>query len=820
MAGMPGPDQVQCTRECPHKATIRELKRSLQDAKNQRLRSDTELRRWHHSSPIDGTKPADAVLNEVEPDSTGVIHCLSSHRAELRAVTNGGAAHALNRTIARLETLQVSVLASQRALRDRIAELEADLLALEVQVEGQPSRKDFQLRELQLEQLVKENARLQRQVRANETAPLPVTLASEDTQRKMRRDKILHALHVQTTTTDDEAKGELVLSDGKRTVPLTHNLLRQKVGLICSDLVVELADCLDTQRVADLPRRVVHLAQTAATVPRLLAFVESVRTQLAKGQQGETEYGVMNLDRLEASVVRVTRDYRAMRLTVEPPGRAIHTYLVQVLQALNVTELPEMAPMIVEMRSKIAAQREFTDDLRRLLGLAPSAMPDDIVEVLKGQGVVVFTLGLITGTGTTLMSKIMYNIDAVGSDGLVKKFEKPIFQTWLMFAAMIFALPIQYVYHWHLERQWHENGGKINGFKRPQRVPIKTYFILALPAAFDLIATYLANLGLLYVTVSVFQLMKCTVIIFVLVLKDHLRGYMWIGIGLNTAAAIMVGFTSFQDTDDQLNSSNNPGLGILMIILSCFVQSAQYVFEEKLMGDGIDTAPPLVVVGMEGFWGLLFTSVIVYPIAYFIPGNDMGSYERFDDALVMLGNSPAAQIAAGIFVFVILGYNVFAVFVTFLLNSIWHAILDNFRPITVWGTDLLLFYVFTPQTFGEAWTLWSWLELGGMLTLLVGTAVYNGTIQLPGHYYDEPVEEVGATSIRTPLSMTSSALTRSPMISKNAMKAADIARRTPDPVDRERVRKEYMTEFHRSSDGTSASRRIDPAGHTYGSMDT
>ncbi|EQC29411.1 hypothetical protein SDRG_12874 [Saprolegnia diclina VS20] len=446
------------------------------------------------------------------------------------------------------------------------------------------------------------------------------------------------------------------------------------------------------------------------------------------------------------------------------------------------------------------------------------------------QGIVVFTLGLLTGTGTTLMSKVMYNIDSIGSDGLLKKFEKPIFQTWLMFAAMIFALPIQYLYHMHLERQWHAAGGKITGFKRPARVPIKTYFVLALPAAFDLIATYLANLGLLYVTVSVFQLMKCTVIIFVallkvLVLKDHLRGYMWIGIAMNTAAAIMVGFTSFQDTDDQLNSTNNPGLGILMIVLSCFVQSAQYVFEEKLMGDGIDTAPPLIVVGMEGFWGLLFTSVIVYPIAYYLPGNDLGSYERFDDALTMLGNSQAAQIAAGIFVFVILGYNVFAVFVTFLLDSIWHAILDNFRPITVWGTDLLLFYVFTPGTFGEAWTIWSWLELGGMLMLLLGTAVYNGSIQLPGHYYDEPVDGASGatTTIRTPLSMASSALTRSPMISKQAFKAADIARRTPDPMDRERVRKEYMTEFHKLQSGkesSSASKRLDPAGHSYGSMET
>ncbi|KAH9144582.1 hypothetical protein AeRB84_011471 [Aphanomyces euteiches] len=436
------------------------------------------------------------------------------------------------------------------------------------------------------------------------------------------------------------------------------------------------------------------------------------------------------------------------------------------------------------------------------------------------QSAVVFSLGLLTGTGTTLMSKVMYDIDTIGLDGETRKFEKPIFQTMLMFAAMVFALPIQWIYHWNLEHQWHAK------VKRPARIPMRTYFILALPAAFDLLGTYLANLGLLYVTVSVFQLMKCTVIIFVallkvLVLGDHLKRYMWIGIGMNTVAALMVGFSSFQDTEEQINNNDNPGLGIIMIILSCFVQSAQYVFEEKLMGDGIDTAPPLIVVGMEGLWGLIMTGLIVYPIAYFVPGNDLGSYERIDDAWYMLTNSPTAQVAAAIFLIVILGYNVFAVFVTFLLNSIWHAILDNFRPVTVWGTDLLLFYVFTPRTFGEAWTSWSYLELTGMITLLLGTAVYNGTIQLPGHTYDEPLEGP-VTPIRTPLAMASSSLSRSPLLTRNALKAAEIARRTPDPADRERVRKEYMTEYQgkNGNDANGTRRRLDPAGHNYGSMDT
>lgn len=415
------------------------------------------------------------------------------------------------------------------------------------------------------------------------------------------------------------------------------------------------------------------------------------------------------------------------------------------------------------------------------------------------QEAIVFGMGMLTGTGTTLTGKVMYQIDAIGIDGSTKKFEKPIFQTWGMFLAMIFALPIHYLYTWYVHRAYHAKNGyeKVGASLPPPAVPLRTYFLLAVPAAFDLIATFLANVGLMYVTVSVFQLMKCTVIIFVailkaFVLKDRVSSYMWVGIGINTVAVFLVGMTSFGDADEQVNNvTNNPAVGILMIVLSCLVQSGQYVFEERIMDE---SCQPLVVVGMEGLWGFMFTTFIVYPIAYFVPGNDLGSYERFDDAWTMLQGNTGAQVVALLYVFVILGYNVFAVLVTYLLNSIWHAILDNFRPISVWGTDLLIFYVFTNGNFGEAWTAWSWLQLGGMLLLLCGTAIYNASIRIPGMDYSE--HDMDSTA--TPVALIS----KSPLLTKNLSKMVHEARNTPKQSDKERIRREYITEYH-PTDGAS-----------------
>jgi len=144
---------------------------------------------------------------------------------------------------------------------------------------------------------------------------------------------------------------------------------------------------------------------------------------------------------------------------------------------------------------------------------------------------------------------------------------------------------------------------------------------------------------------------------------------------------------------------------------------------------------------MEGLWGTILCLGIVYPLAYYLPGNDHGSYEDPFNTYEMFINSKTIQSAFLVYFVVIFLYNFFAVLVTFLLNSVWHAILDNFRPITVWVTDLVIFYAITKSSgdFGEPWTRWSWLQVGGMMVLLYGTAVYNapnaGSILLKGEWY-------------------------------------------------------------------------------------
>ena len=129
-------------------------------------------------------------------------------------------------------------------------------------------------------------------------------------------------------------------------------------------------------------------------------------------------------------------------------------------------------------------------------------------------------------------------------------------------------------------------------------------------------------------------------------------------------------------------------------------------------------------------------NIVLY--RYYMPGDDHGSYEDPFNTWAMLMNSRNIQIAFVIYFFTIFFYNLFAVLVTFILSSVWHAILDNFRPITVWVADLYIFYCIHPL-FGEMWTRYSYLQVGGMAVLLYGTAIYNapndGSLLLEGQWW-------------------------------------------------------------------------------------
>lgn len=398
----------------------------------------------------------------------------------------------------------------------------------------------------------------------------------------------------------------------------------------------------------------------------------------------------------------------------------------------------------------------------------------------------------------------MLDMESVGIDGEMEKFSFPLFQTFGMFVGMTAALGMHFVVlKFEIPFPGYKHAGKkgysaIEGGQQdaPQEIPTWMYFVLIIPALFDLVATALCMYGLLYVNVSIYQMLRGAAIIFVallkqFVLKDTLRSYMWVGVFWNVVSIVLVGATAmFSSPESEDPNQNKPLTGVILILLGALVQSLQYAFEERVMAMEI-SAPPLLLIGMEGFWGTLVCLFVLYPIAYFVPGADHGSYENPFNTLTMISNSSEIQVMFFLYFIFIFGYNMLACLVTFMLNSVWHAILDNFRPITVWGTDLFIFYLIT-TSFGESWTSWSFLQLAGMAVLLYGTAVYNapnaGSVKLTGglldcfmdfsEEYDEAEREIRMMENAgdEPAIYTT---TMSPFMSPRTMKSPRSPRREP-----------------------------------------
>lgn len=392
----------------------------------------------------------------------------------------------------------------------------------------------------------------------------------------------------------------------------------------------------------------------------------------------------------------------------------------------------------------------------------------------------VFLTAVVCGTACSLCSKIMMQLHGIGIDGTEEVFQKPLFQTFGMFVGMCWGL----VMHWmviffqlpfpgydHNSSQPQVMGTilpttkygainekdplvpklplqqkQINNNSQQTGTPAWMYWFLAVPSIFDLAATALCMMGLRYLDVSIYQLLRGSGIIFVALMKqhvfhDHLYKFQWVGVFWNVVSVVFVGATAILNSSE--NEDMEPGealLGVLLVMAGAFVQGLQYVFEEKVMAMDESAVPPLLLIGMEGLWGTVLCLVVVYPLAYYLPGDDHGSYEDPFNTYEMFMNSKTIQWAFVIYFFAIFGYNMFAVLVTFMLSSVWHAILDNFRPITVWGTDLFIFYVITKAgDFGEPWTSYSWLQAVGMMILLYGTAIYNapnaGSVKLQGEWF-------------------------------------------------------------------------------------
>ena len=370
-----------------------------------------------------------------------------------------------------------------------------------------------------------------------------------------------------------------------------------------------------------------------------------------------------------------------------------------------------------------------------------------------------------------------------GYTGEMEPTKFPIFFTFAMFLGMSCALPAHFINE--------ACKSKDSGMPDTPKLGIKGVLLLGLPSVFDLLATALTTVGLLHIPASIWQLLRGGAIVLValmknFVLNDPLNKTQWAGVVVIAVAIAIVGYSSTMggkapEAEGRRLAvhaeGQNPILGMAVTALGTLMQSFQYVYEEKVMAD-MD-CPPLLLIGTEGAFGFVLCGLVLYPIAYAMPGVDHGHYEDPFNTLHKISHNMTLLGFIACYTSLIFVLNSLSIVITYMLSSVWHAILDNFRPVFVWISSLIIFYLVSSGTAGEEWT-WpaSYVQLLGTVVLLFGTAVYNGSVALPGLEDGEPLKETllpseGSKASASPrASIPQLGLNSSPVLAKNVMRVA------------------------------------------------
>ncbi|ELP89481.1 hypothetical protein EIN_391360 [Entamoeba invadens IP1] len=359
---------------------------------------------------------------------------------------------------------------------------------------------------------------------------------------------------------------------------------------------------------------------------------------------------------------------------------------------------------------------------------------------------VVITVFLLTGTATTILSKTAYQLEGEGVDGDIHKFEKPLFLNWAMFLGMTLCLFI-YFFQFYVLPLFKKTETK------KESMNWKGYLLMLIPAFCDFLATYLMNFGLIWVSSSIFQMMRGSIIVFTAILAVFYRKqkmYMFeiIGVLIIVVSLCLIGTAAFcpgaqPDTSSNSSSSGSNDtydwyftlIGIVLILAAQFLQAFQTILEEQFLHD--IKAPVTFIVGLEGLYGLIICSIMM-PIMGMSWVPEVIA-EDTKDTFVMLGNTLSLSLITVGYVISILMFNYSGMMITDYVNAMVRNVMEPMRMITIWICSVFLYYVVDPKI-GEKVGWFTFIEVFGFIFLTGGFLLYTRVIKIQKLFKYPPPE--------------------------------------------------------------------------------
>ncbi|KAI0256285.1 hypothetical protein BJV78DRAFT_1118237 [Lactifluus subvellereus] len=346
-------------------------------------------------------------------------------------------------------------------------------------------------------------------------------------------------------------------------------------------------------------------------------------------------------------------------------------------------------------------------------------------------------------------------------------YEQPVWQTLQMFLGeMLCFLPMLYT---TLSARWRASSIQLpedspddtledlseSQKLPPQRLTGRRILLLWLPALCDLTGTTLMNVGLLYTPVSIYQMTRGALVLFVgvfsvLFLHRGLYVYQWLSLLTVMAGVSLVGFSGslIKDTLQPVAPSlvsflsstpaNGPPanepietpeatkvvIGVFFILFAQIFTAAQFVIEEKILGQY--TVPPLLAVGYEGLFGAISIIILLPFLSLIKPPASSPAAAWFD--LVrgwhQLIDTPSVLYSGIVIACSIALFNFFGLSVTKYVSATARSLTDTCRTLAIWIVSLML-----------GWELLVWpislLQVVGFGLLVYGTFLFNDLVKPP-----------------------------------------------------------------------------------------
>ena len=301
-------------------------------------------------------------------------------------------------------------------------------------------------------------------------------------------------------------------------------------------------------------------------------------------------------------------------------------------------------------------------------------------------------------------------------------------------------------------KEENQNEDEENKNKKEEEKPEINKFLLAIPGFTDTCSTGIANIGLILLPASIYQMLKGSLIIMTFLMSKfvvknkHILDH-YIAIPISTLGVFLVGLSAYLNADEKENEehSSSPSqilLGIVLMLLSMFILSIQFIFDEYFMRKY--KCHPLICIGYEGVFGFfinLFLCIIFSLIkcasyesnedpSYFVENmcteDDKRNWrpENLLFAFRQLFNNNVLMIIVPTVIIFMASFNILGVSITKYGSATTRSVTDNVRSFLVWLWFLM------PFNNKKLIEHFSFLQLFGYLCICLGAFIYNGMFNI------------------------------------------------------------------------------------------